>query len=258
MRTSKRLGIKEVITGRLDNGAYLCKVNLPVIMANGFDQSLIDQFWLNKVKSNFDREFVDTPKIVRYTDRLSIFDGRMSAQLLADKGITECEAFVWENWDENREATAYYISKQFKRKLAGWNRFDKAVKAGMPTENQIFNLINKMRLTTPYNVHREIADLPRCGIVMDVFERGREPLLKQWLTVMKNWKIDGVIPETAKSFNFGRALAQALFVQEQELVDKLKYIHPDEIRQDARKRTGRQNIDEEQFRKAMIMLAFFR
>ena len=128
----------------------------------------------------------------------------------------------------------------------------------METETQIFNLINKMRLTTPYDVHRDIADLPRCGIVMDVFERGREPLLRQWLTVMKNWKVEGVIPETAKSFNFGRALANVLFVQGQEMVTKLKGIHPDQIRQVARRRTGRQNIDDVQLRGAMLVLAFAR
>lgn len=257
MRASKKLGILEVLTDRLETGAFLCRVNLQAITASGFDQTNVNLDWLNKIKNHYDRQFVDVLKIVRYDEKLSVFDGRLSVQLLLDQGINEAEAFVWDKWDKKREVLAHYVSKQFKRKMSGWNRFDMAVQAGMPVENKIMALVNKMRLTTPYDADKSIVDLPRCGILMGVYELGQETLLKQWLKVMQNWKVNGIIPDTAKSFAFGRALAKALNVQGDELVDRLKYIQPDALKQRARQRAGRYTVTVEQLRSAMVMMAFW-
>lgn len=256
MQANLNQGIVRVLSGRLINGAYLCVVDFTKLFFPDYQRGAITKH-VQSIADNWKPAYARPVLVSRREGRLNAFDGRQTSTAAIKRGITQGLAFVWTGWTYEMEAAAFYVFNDVPKQMNGWKKFMAALKGGNATNQLILDTIHNAGLTTPFHpevVHVNAADVTKSNVVNDVMKKGGLPLLKLFVKVMKGWKIEGVLPDTAKRTDFGRGLREFLFHNQHDaanVVRRLKLVTPDQIRQLANTMPSRGRIDSNQIRQAL-------
>lgn len=258
MRTNNNIGILELHTGRLVNGARLATVDFTKLFFPDYQRDAISHH-VKSIGANWNPSYA-RPLLINLRDRkLNTFDGRQTSTAAISIGITKGLAFVWDGWTYQQEAAAFFVFNDVPKQMNGWKKFDAARKAGNATNELILTTLHGLGLTTPFHpqvAHVGLADITSSRVVLEVMKKGGLPLLTAFGKTMKGWKANGVLPETAKAIDFGRGLRDFLFSNNNvETLRVLKIITPDQIRQVANGLPSIGRIDFSQIRQAMETLA---
>jgi hypothetical protein len=252
-------GIIALHTGRLSNGAFLATVDLTRLAFPDYQRGAIKKH-VAKIADNWDNEFA-RPLLISLRDRqLNTFDGRQTSAAALEDGQTTLLAFIWDDWTYEREALAFFVFNDVPKRMNGWKKFSADMKAGNAANVLILETLHDAGLTTPFHPGVTIAknaDVPKSSTVQDVMRKGGLPLLRLFAKVMKNWKFQGVISETAKASDFGRALKDFLFKNQSNaraIVQALRVITPEQVLQLAKTKKSKGRIDNAQIRQAFETL----
>jgi hypothetical protein len=258
-----RIGVQQVLTGKLINGAYLAYVTPAAIAYPNYQRDEIKPH-TKAIAKAWDFEFARPLLLSKREGRLNGFDGRQTATAaIINGGVTKLLAFIWENWTYEREAQAFFVLNQVPKKMEGWKKFDADKKAGNSTNQLILNTLHNTGLTTPFHpqvAHPGLADIDKSNVVLDVVKKGGLPLLVSFAKAIKGWKVEGVVPDTAKRTDFGRALRDLLFAHQDDtahVLRALKIVTPDQIRQLANTMESKGRIDATQIRLALEQVTGF-
>ncbi len=273
MKTNSKVGIVKVHTAKkLRNGSHLAEVDLTKLHFADYQRDAIPAH-VRQINEAWDDEFA-RPLIVSVRDgRLWCIDGRQTATAALgsakkSSGDFKCisttlDAFVWEGWSYQREALAFYTYNNAPVQQNGWKKFHASMKAGNLVNMEILRILHDIGLTTPYHAaisKNKDADVTHCGVILSVMQKGGYPLVKAWAKAMRGWKKNGVMPETAKSCDFGRALRDFLYLgdgysqRSTSVFAALKIVTPDQIRQLAKQIDKVDRPDLTQIRRAMEQL----
>lgn len=254
-------GIVKLYSSRLPIGAYLAEVDLTRLYFPDYQREAIKPH-VKRIGDAWDKEFA-RPLLISLRDgHLNVFDGRQtSAAALAktnpEKTLT---AFVWDRWTYEREARAFFIFNTVPKGMAGWKNFIADMKAGNQANMLILETLHSIGLTTPIHPavqYANAADVPQSNVILGVMKKGGLPLVRLFAKVMKNWKVGGVLPETAKRSQFGRGLRDFLSQnqnQERQVLNVLGVLTPDQVMQLSTRMPNKGRIEATQVRQALEQL----
>jgi len=262
LRPQKKVGIIRVLSGRLANGAYFAEVDYTSLIYPDYQRGIIKSH-VHSIANNWNWQYARPLLISKRSNKLNVIDGRQTATAAIIAGHTTGLAFVWTDWTYEMEAKAFYVFNQVPKKMNGWKNFHAALKAGNATNQLILDTLHNNGLTTPYHpqvAHPNLADINKANVPQEVMRKGGLPLLKLFAKVMKGWKTNGVLPDTAKRTDFGRGLLRFLHEHQDDannIVRMLKVVTPDQVRQIANQTPSKGRIDATQIRLALEFLTGF-
>jgi hypothetical protein len=255
-------GVVRVLTGRLQNGSYLVEVDVNRLYFPDYQRQAIRPH-VKRIAEAWDNEFA-RPLLVSLRDgHLNVFDGRQTSAAAAAKANPNRTllAFVWTDWTYEREAKAFNVHNTVPKGMDGWKKYVSDMLAGNQSKQLALDLLHNMGLTTPIYpgiAQTKNADITKPNVIISVMEEGGLPLLRLFAKVLKNWKRGGVLPDTAKRTDFGRGLLAFLKSNRQNearLLNTLKVLTPDQVRELSRTMPSKGRIDSNQIRQALEQLA---
>jgi hypothetical protein len=245
-------GIVEILSDRLNNGAYLCYVDTRCISFEDYQRPEINAH-VRRITNSWDIEFARPLLVSLRNGKLNVFDGRQTSASSLRVGQYIMLALVWDKWAYEREAKAFFVLNDSPKKMEGWKRFKADMDAGNQTNTKILQILHSHGLTTPFHPYvdnKKRADINKPSGVLNIVKAGGLELLKFYAKVMRNWKVNGTISESAKGADFVRAMRDFLLKtmnMQTEVLIALKSITPERIREMSREyptvgRTGATQI----------------
>jgi hypothetical protein len=254
----KHEGILEVLSPQLDNGSWLCRVSINHLNFPDYQRGEIKHH-TRSIANEWRDEFARPLSISLNKRLMNCFDGKQTSTAASYRGIDSLIAFVWVGWSYEQEAKAFYVWNSVPKGMNGWKKFVADMRAGNHKNQLILDCLSEHGLTTPVSssvAKENHADIPKSGIPLAMMAEGHE-ILVFYSQVMRNWKKNGSIPETAKATDFGRGLKTFLvnnFDKRLQILRALKTITPDQIRSHAKDFESSGRIDQSQIRQAFEAL----
>lgn len=212
MKFPKSSGVVNVY-GKLENGAYACKVQLTKLEYASYQRGLM-MCHVNRILKDWD---VTAARLLCCSWRdghMYNVDGQHTAHALVEKNYFTWDAEVFVNQTFDDEARTFFRRNDIIKRMAGWKKFDAALKAGNPCHQQILDTIQGFDLTTPLSPEISkpgAADITSCGAVMEAYEKGGVILLSKVCKVLaKAWRVNGAVDTDAKQIDILRGLYRFL------------------------------------------------
>lgn len=212
MKKNPRAGVLKVIH-QMSNGAYLCRVKLDRIHADGCQRNL-NQARVSKIAANFKPELVNPPMLALDGGVLRVFDGQHTVAALIKSGQTSWEALVRTDLSPEQRSSLFIKTNTSRVSVSGWDRFYAGVLANEAGDQPPYGLIqgilehNNLKHPKQVGGNRKSADITSPTDIIKAFNKGGLALVGRVCQVLnKSLRTKaGTVQQQAKDAEFVRGL----------------------------------------------------
>jgi len=270
----RKAGVKKIfgnmdledIDGTIIGKIWFVKVPLETVFIDSKYQRRVYPKHVANIVANWDIRAARPLALSLRNRRLMCYDGQQTQNALLDTNYVEHHATVLTGLTFEDECRLFFYLNDIPKKMAGWNKFDTAVKSNQPVYVKVLKAADKHRLTTPLhpNVHKAThADITCASILLYAFKRGGIHRVNQLCRILSTcWRTGrtGPVQEGAKKITVLRGLVQFL-MDHDELPQKtiemvLNNIGADELQKLANEQESKGRIDATQVKNALEGLFF--
>lgn len=210
MKFSKVKGVKIVVFKHPVTGATFAGIDPTKVLTDSYQRNL-DKKHVDNIISNYNKKAIGVPDISVRGGKMYCVNGQHTlAVAIARK---ESIIFVWLSKMTKIEEARLFCwrnSGRSNKRMTPIVEFNASCLYGNPLDTMIHRVCNEMGFTTPIDVEglRGKADIKSISMVRDAaaYKHGNEEQLIKLLSVLKIFKVKGVLDQPAKLNAFQRGL----------------------------------------------------